>query len=84
MAGRPGARPGDTADITRQRRRAGLFRGGKGRSWHFDALAPAPLVRLPAADGCDDPEFHYRLGIEVFIAGVEAIAARLSIGPGPG
>ena len=23
---------------------------------------------------CDDPEFHYRLGIDVFIAGVEALA----------
>ena len=31
---------------------------------------------------CDDPEFHYRLGIDVFIAGVEAIAARLSDGAG--
>jgi TetR/AcrR family tetracycline transcriptional repressor len=24
---------------------------------------------------CDDPEFHYRLGIDLFIAGVEALAA---------
>ncbi len=24
---------------------------------------------------CDDPEFHYRLGISVFIAGVEAVSA---------
>src|SRR5215831_16567669 len=31
---------------------------------------------------CDNPEFHYRLGIDVFIAGVEAIAARLSDGAG--
>jgi hypothetical protein len=29
---------------------------------------------------CDDPEFHYRFGIELFIAGVEAIAAWLSDG----
>lgn len=25
---------------------------------------------------CDDPEFHYQLGISIFIAGVEALAAR--------
>ena len=24
---------------------------------------------------CDDPEFHYRMGIDLFIAGVEALAA---------
>lgn len=24
---------------------------------------------------CDDPEFHYELGIGIFVAGVEAIAA---------
>jgi hypothetical protein len=27
---------------------------------------------------CDDPEFHYRLGIEVFIDGVRAAADRLT------
>jgi TetR/AcrR family transcriptional regulator, tetracycline repressor protein len=26
---------------------------------------------------CDDPEFHYELGVSVFIAGVQAIAAQL-------
>ena len=26
---------------------------------------------------CDDPEFHYELGVAVFIAGVQAIAAQL-------
>jgi hypothetical protein len=26
---------------------------------------------------CDDPEFHYQLGIEVFIDGVRAVARRL-------
>jgi hypothetical protein len=25
---------------------------------------------------CDDPEFHYELGANIFIAGVEALAAR--------
>jgi hypothetical protein len=24
---------------------------------------------------CDDPDFHYRFGIDVFIRGVQAIAA---------
>jgi AcrR family transcriptional regulator len=28
---------------------------------------------------CDDPDFHYRLGIDLFIAGVEALAARGSL-----
>ena len=27
---------------------------------------------------CDEPEFHYELGISVFIAGVEAVAAKMS------
>ncbi len=27
---------------------------------------------------CDDPEFHYELGVSVFIAGVQAIAARMT------
>jgi AcrR family transcriptional regulator len=27
---------------------------------------------------CDDPEFHYRFGTDLFIAGVEAVAARLT------
>src|SRR5580704_6592034 len=27
---------------------------------------------------CDDPEFHYRFGIDLFIAGVEAVAATLT------
>ncbi len=27
---------------------------------------------------CDDPDFHYRLGVDLFVAGVEAIAARVT------
>jgi hypothetical protein len=27
---------------------------------------------------CDDPEFHYSFGIELFIAGVKAAADRLA------
>jgi TetR/AcrR family transcriptional regulator, tetracycline repressor protein len=26
---------------------------------------------------CDDPEFHYRFGIDMFVAGVEAVAGKL-------
>jgi hypothetical protein len=26
---------------------------------------------------CDDPDFHYRFGVELFIDGVRAAAARL-------
>jgi TetR/AcrR family tetracycline transcriptional repressor len=49
-------------------------------------LASLPAARYPnlveCADdltACDDPELHYRLGVDLFIAGVEAMAAR----PGP-
>ena len=27
---------------------------------------------------CDDPEFHYRLGVELFIADVKAVADKLT------
>jgi TetR/AcrR family transcriptional regulator, tetracycline repressor protein len=41
-------------------------------------LPPDRFPRLSAAAGpmtaCDDPEFHYRLGVETFIAGVVAVA----------
>lgn len=41
-------------------------------------LPPDKFPRLVAAAGpmtaCDDPEFHYRLGINLFIAGVQALA----------
>jgi len=33
---------------------------------------------------CDNPEFHHQIGVELFIAGVEAIAARLSDGSAVG
>jgi TetR/AcrR family transcriptional regulator, tetracycline repressor protein len=41
-------------------------------------LPPDRFPRLVAAAGpltdCDDPDFHYRLGIDLFIAGVQALA----------
>lgn len=47
------------------------------------AMLPAdryPRVVECAAElaRCDDPEFHYRFGIDLFIAGVEAVAATLT------
>jgi TetR/AcrR family tetracycline transcriptional repressor len=46
----------------------------------FATLPPATYPQLVecavAMTTCADPEFHYRLGIDLFIAGVEAIAAR--------
>ena len=47
-------------------------------------LASLPTGRYPRLvecaipmTACDDPEFHYELGVSVFIAGVQAIAAQL-------
>jgi len=46
-------------------------------------LAMLPAARYPAPmTACDDPEFHYRLGIELFIDGVRAAAGRVTGGPG--
>jgi TetR/AcrR family transcriptional regulator, tetracycline repressor protein len=46
-------------------------------------LASLPTARYPRLvecaipmTACDDPEFHYQLGVSVFIAGVQAIAAQ--------
>ena len=47
------------------------------------AASVVVTVRVPLTD-CDDPESRYRSGVGVFIAGVEAIAARLSAGPNAG
>ncbi len=47
-------------------------------------LALLPPDRYPhlvesaaALTACDDPEFHYRFGVDLFVAGVRAIAVRL-------
>jgi TetR/AcrR family transcriptional regulator, tetracycline repressor protein len=62
----------------------------------FQRLARVKMASLPPdryprvvecavpLTACDDPEFHYQFGIDVFIAGVEAIAARLGDGPNVG
>jgi TetR/AcrR family tetracycline transcriptional repressor len=43
-------------------------------------LPPEVYPRLVEAAGpmtaCDDPEFHYRFGVDLFVAGVRAVAAR--------
>jgi TetR/AcrR family tetracycline transcriptional repressor len=47
-------------------------------------FATLPTVRFPRLvecaapmTACDDPDFHYQLGIEMFIAGVQAMAAKV-------
>jgi TetR/AcrR family transcriptional regulator, tetracycline repressor protein len=51
-------------------------------------LAMLPADRYPHLVQCAapmancDPEFHYRLGVELFIAGVRAMAGRLTGGTG--
>jgi AcrR family transcriptional regulator len=76
----PGAHPGKSAEEQAEYQRQSLVR-----------MATLPPDRYPRVvecavplSTCDDPEFHYQLGIELFIAGVEAIAARLSEGRAAG
>jgi TetR/AcrR family transcriptional regulator, tetracycline repressor protein len=47
-------------------------------------MAMLPVDRYPRVvecaepmTSCEDPDFHYRFGIDLFIAGVEAMAARM-------
>src|SRR5215472_9275998 len=72
----PGVHPGKSAEEQAEYQRQSLVR-----------LATLPPDRYPRVvecavplATCDDPEFHYRLGTELFIAAVEAIADRLSDG----
>ena len=69
----PAAKPGMTAEEVAEHLRRTRVR-----------LAMLPTDRYPnvvecagALTACDDPEFHYRFGIDLFIAGVEAVAASL-------
>jgi len=66
----PGAKPGMTGEQVAEHLRRDRVR-----------LAMLPADRYPnvvdcadALTACDDPEFHYRFGIDLFIAGVEAVA----------
>jgi len=66
----PGAKPGMTGEQIAEHLRRDRVR-----------LAMLPTDRYPnvidcadALTACDDPEFHYRFGIDLFIAGVNAVA----------
>jgi TetR/AcrR family transcriptional regulator, tetracycline repressor protein len=66
----PGAKPGMTVEQVEEHLRRDRVR-----------LAMLPTDRYPrivecadALTACDDPEFHYQFGIDLFIAGVEAVA----------
>jgi len=70
----PGSKPGMTDTELEEHLRQSQVR-----------MAMLPADRYPrvvecAAEltGCDDPGFHYRFGIDLFIAGVEAAAATLT------
>jgi TetR/AcrR family transcriptional regulator, tetracycline repressor protein len=70
----PGSEPGMTDEDLAEQQRLSQVR-----------MATLPAARYPrvvecAADltACDDPEFHYRFGIDLFIAGVEAAATTLT------
>jgi TetR/AcrR family tetracycline transcriptional repressor len=72
----PGTGPGKSAEDRAEHQRQALVR-----------LATLPPDRYPRVvecavplTACDDPDFHYQFGIELFVAGVEAVAARLSAG----
>jgi TetR/AcrR family transcriptional regulator, tetracycline repressor protein len=74
----PGFDPGLTEDERAERLRRMRVR-----------LALLPPDRYPrvveaaaALTVCDDPDFHYRFGIDAFIAGVEAMAPRRPGSPG--
>jgi TetR/AcrR family transcriptional regulator, tetracycline repressor protein len=69
----PGAEPGITEEERAEHQRRARVR-----------MAMLPADRYPRIvecagplTACDDPEFHYSFGIDLFIAGVEAMAAKL-------
>jgi hypothetical protein len=46
---------------------------GTGAGWFIRRRA-RKLTTAGPMTACDDPEFHYRFGVDLFIAGVEAMA----------
>jgi TetR/AcrR family tetracycline transcriptional repressor len=74
----PGAKPGMPPDELAEHLRRTRVR-----------MAMLPVDRYPRVvecaeplTSCADPELHYRFGVDLFIAGVEAMAARLNSGRG--
>jgi TetR/AcrR family transcriptional regulator, tetracycline repressor protein len=70
----PGFEPGMSEAERDERQRKALIT--------FASQSPVDFPRLvecaTAMTATDDPEFHYLLGVDMFIAGVEALAARQS------
>jgi TetR/AcrR family transcriptional regulator, tetracycline repressor protein len=68
----PGNEPGMDAEQRREYMRQNRVR--------LSLLSPDRFPRVVEAAGpltaCDNPDFHYQLGIDLFIAGVQAIAPR--------
>jgi AcrR family transcriptional regulator len=66
----PGRHPSVPAEQVAELQRQSMIR--------LAMLPPDRFPRLSAAAGpmtaCDDPDFHYRLGVDMFIAGVVAVA----------
>jgi Tetracyclin repressor-like, C-terminal domain len=66
----PGNKPGLTEAETAEHLRQDRVR--------LALLPPDKFPRLVAWSGpmtaCDNPDFHYRTGIDIFVAGVEALA----------
>jgi TetR/AcrR family tetracycline transcriptional repressor len=69
----PGFDPGQTEPERAEHQRRNMVR--------LAVLPPDQYPCLVEAAGpmtaCDDPDFHYQFGIDLFIAGVEAMAARI-------
>ncbi|MGP7995778.1 MAG: TetR family transcriptional regulator [Streptosporangiaceae bacterium] len=77
LAGNEAGRAGNEAGRAEQQRRA------------MARLAMLPPDRYPRVveaavplTACDDPGFHYRFGIDLFISGVRAMASRAAESPG--
>ena len=65
-----------------------LPRGRRARRPRQVTLATLPLAKYPRLvecaipmTACDDPEPHYQFGVEMFMAGVAALAAARSAQP---
>jgi TetR/AcrR family tetracycline transcriptional repressor len=72
----PGAKPGMSDEELNEMVRRSRVR-----------MAMLPVDQYPRVvecaeplTSCEDPEFHYRFGVDLFIAGVEALGVRLAAG----